>query len=167
MPNGNSCNLTAVLPDTGLSTIRLDSFLCGLGGTHYKAPISATTASWFLSLLVSTPFHSFGTVRLYAMRVTVLVSALLTFSSSALATCYFPNGQISPADTACDPSAIESSCCYKNQACLSNGLCVSDPHNPELARLHRGTCTDQSWKSGNCVRSSLGMSNAFCCICAY
>lgn len=38
----------------------------------------------------------------------------------------------------------------KNQACLSNGLCVSDPHSPIKARLHRGTCSDKTWESNDC-----------------
>lgn len=74
-------------------------------------------------------------------------------------------------DLACTPNSIVSACCFdvclpdrllvlgcslltiaKGQACLSNGLCVSDPHSSSLARLHRGTCTDQQWKSGNCPK---------------
>ncbi|KAF5850778.1 hypothetical protein GGP41_010393 [Bipolaris sorokiniana] len=86
------------------------------------------------------------------MRIAALVPVLLTFSSSVLATCWFPDGQESTLDTACNPDAIVSSCCFDRQACLSNGLCVSDPHDPARSRTHRGTCTDRGWKSGNCVR---------------
>lgn len=32
-----------------------------------------------------------------------------------------------------------------------------DPKNVNLARTHRGTCTDKTWKSGNCPRHCLGM----------
>ncbi|KAF2105298.1 hypothetical protein BDV96DRAFT_377230 [Lophiotrema nucula] len=84
------------------------------------------------------------------------VLALSTFSS---AKCFFPNGDESPSDTACNPDAIESACCFDGQACLSNGLCVSDPHIETLARLHRGTCTDANWKSGNCPRECLDIDN--------
>ncbi|EDU49956.1 hypothetical protein A1F94_010439 [Pyrenophora tritici-repentis] len=93
------------------------------------------------------------------MRVATIVPVLLAYSSAVFATCYFPNGNVVDSDTACNPNALVSSCCYDNQACLSNGLCVSDPHDPAKARLHRGTCTDKSWKSGNCVRQCLDTEN--------
>ncbi|KAL1796816.1 hypothetical protein ACET3X_005356 [Alternaria dauci] len=89
------------------------------------------------------------------MRVATSIAVFLSVSPTVLATCYFPNGNVVDSDTACNPNAIVSSCCYDNQACLSNGLCVSDPHDPVKARYHRGTCTDQAWKSGNCVRQCL------------
>ncbi|KAF2856744.1 hypothetical protein T440DRAFT_411935 [Plenodomus tracheiphilus IPT5] len=86
-------------------------------------------------------------------------ATVLALSSSVVATCYFPNGAVVDSDTACNPNAIESACCYNNQACLSNGLCVSDPHDAAKARLHRGTCTDEAWKSGNCPRQCLDINN--------
>ena len=98
---------------------------------------------------------------LSTMRVTAIVPALLAYSSTVVGTCYFPSGNVVDSDTACNPNALVSSCCYDNQACLSNGLCVSDPHDPAKARLHRGTCTDKTWKSGNCVRQCLGTSSVF------
>ncbi|KAF2192695.1 hypothetical protein K469DRAFT_717276 [Zopfia rhizophila CBS 207.26] len=83
-------------------------------------------------------------------------TAFVAFSSQTLAqTCYFPNGGVSSLDTACNPNALVSVCCYQGQSCLSNGLCVSDPHNETLARVHRGTCTDKNWRSGNCPRRCL------------
>ncbi|KAF2440264.1 hypothetical protein P171DRAFT_475773 [Karstenula rhodostoma CBS 690.94] len=75
---------------------------------------------------------------------------IASLSSHTLATCFFPNGNASPADTPCNPDAEVSHCCYKNQACLSNGLCVSDPYSPIKARLHRGTCSDKTWESNDC-----------------
>ena len=91
----------------------------------------------------------------------LLVPTLLALSASVLAQkCFFPNGQPAGSDTACNPNALVSACCFDNQACLSNGLCVSDPHDPVKARLHRGTCTDEAWKSGNCPRHCLGTSPA-------
>ncbi|KAJ4325467.1 hypothetical protein N0V94_000610 [Neodidymelliopsis sp. IMI 364377] len=85
---------------------------------------------------------------------------ILTCSATVLAQkCYFPNGGEVASDTVCNPNALVSACCYDNQACLSNGLCVSDPHDPVKARLHRGTCTDASWKSGNCPRHCLDIDN--------
>ncbi|KAF2681318.1 hypothetical protein K458DRAFT_343980 [Lentithecium fluviatile CBS 122367] len=80
-------------------------------------------------------------------------------SRTVAADCYFPNGDVVASDTACNPNALVSACCYDGQACLSNGLCVSDPHNETLARFHRGTCTDKAWKSGNCPRECLDIDN--------
>ncbi|KAF2003831.1 hypothetical protein P154DRAFT_519748 [Amniculicola lignicola CBS 123094] len=89
----------------------------------------------------------------------VSFTAFAAFASTAISQdCFFPNGDLSGSDTACNPNSLVSTCCYDGQACLSNGLCVSDPHNTTLARLHRGTCTDQDWKSGNCPRHCLGIS---------
>lgn len=62
------------------------------------------------------------------------------------AKCYFPNGETSYADVACDSSATDSFCCFSNQACLSNKLCY-DIGNRTYAR---GTCTDQTWQSSAC-----------------
>ncbi|KAH7402530.1 hypothetical protein BKA66DRAFT_577790 [Pyrenochaeta sp. MPI-SDFR-AT-0127] len=93
------------------------------------------------------------------MRLLIGLSTIFALGSTVFAACYFPNGGEVDSDTACDPNAIESACCYVNQACLSNGLCVSDPHDPVKARLHRGTCTDKAWRSGNCPRQCLDINN--------
>ena len=90
------------------------------------------------------------------MPFSLRLSMVLVLSPAVLSTCYFPNGNVSYLGTACNPNAIESACCAENQACLSNGLCVSDPHAPTISRLHRGACTDKAWKSGNCPRACLG-----------
>ncbi|PVH97850.1 hypothetical protein DM02DRAFT_616233 [Periconia macrospinosa] len=84
---------------------------------------------------------------------------VLTLSSRALSQCYFPNGGLAGSDTICNPNALVSSCCYDKQACLSNGLCVSDPLDAQKARLHRGTCSDKTWKSGNCPRQCTSIDN--------
>ncbi|ORY19856.1 hypothetical protein BCR34DRAFT_5515 [Clohesyomyces aquaticus] len=88
----------------------------------------------------------------YLLRYTSLLALSSTVFSQ---TCYFPNSKESTADTACNPNSLVSACCFDGQACLSNGLCVSDPHSTIKARLHRGTCTDKNWKSGNCPRQCL------------
>ncbi|KAF2271176.1 hypothetical protein CC78DRAFT_528091 [Lojkania enalia] len=94
---------------------------------------------------------------MYSLICPLAVAALV--SSSLAQTCYFPNGNVVPSDTACNPNALVSACCFDGQACLSNGLCVSDPHDETLARTHRGTCTDKNWKSGNCPRHCLSLTN--------
>ena len=68
--------------------------------------------------------------------------------SRAAATCYFPDGDISPYDTPCNPLANASVCCFTGQACLSNELCQADTDG--VITYARGTCTDQSWKSPDC-----------------
>ncbi|KAJ4985304.1 hypothetical protein SVAN01_09249 [Stagonosporopsis vannaccii] len=94
------------------------------------------------------------------MRTLARLAPALACATTVLAAqCYFPNGDKVNSDTACNPNALVSACCYDNQACLSNGLCVSDPHDPVKARLHRGTCTDANWKSGNCPRQCLDIDN--------
>ncbi|KAF2789351.1 hypothetical protein K505DRAFT_352637 [Melanomma pulvis-pyrius CBS 109.77] len=117
------------------------------------------------------------------MYLSAALVTVVALSASTLAqTCYFPNGAVSPDDIACTNGKV-SACCYKKgQACLSNGLCVSDPHDPSLAAYHRGTCTDKSWKIGggcpnHCTGGKLGKNdngvnvyscnhtnpNSFCC----
>ncbi|KAF2643269.1 hypothetical protein P280DRAFT_367648, partial [Massarina eburnea CBS 473.64] len=87
------------------------------------------------------------------------LTAVFALSSRAASECYFPNGDLSGSDTICNPNALVSSCCYDNQACMSNGLCMSNPHDASKARLHRGTCSDKTWKSGNCPRECLSVAN--------
>ncbi|CAI6335736.1 unnamed protein product [Periconia digitata] len=91
------------------------------------------------------------------MHSLIHLATILTLSSRTLSDCFFPNGDRSFSDTICNPDALVSSCCYDNQACLSNGLCVSDPLDAQKARIHRGTCSDKTWKSGNCPRSCLSV----------
>ena len=90
-------------------------------------------------------------------------SLVYAFHLAALAsaTCYFPNGDVSPADVACESDATESFCCFNDQACLSNKLCLvnvneTDPQNYIYAR---GTCTDQNWQSDACPQFCLGASS--------
>ncbi|KAL5362706.1 hypothetical protein BJX96DRAFT_154437 [Aspergillus floccosus] len=80
---------------------------------------------------------------------------LLTLLATAAAvdrnaTCYFVNGQIADQDVPCNLSAEISTCCNKNDICLSNGLCyLQYSSSPSLSR---GSCTDQDW-SGDCAKA--------------
>ncbi|KAE8374829.1 hypothetical protein BDV26DRAFT_269226 [Aspergillus bertholletiae] len=74
---------------------------------------------------------------------------LLALATTALAvksdaTCYFVNGNIASADVPCNTSAEITTCCNKNDICLSNGLCYlqSQGNHPVMSR---GSCTDQNW----------------------
>ena len=53
----------------------------------------------------------------------ILAEEIIT---SMAQTCYFPNGNESPRDTPCraPTSSQESACCYKNDICLDNNLCL-------------------------------------------
>ncbi|OCL09161.1 hypothetical protein AOQ84DRAFT_27995 [Glonium stellatum] len=79
-----------------------------------------------------------------------LLSAFALLPLALAQSCHFPDGTVSGLDVPCNPSALVSACCYSDQACLSNGLCVSDPLNDTLKAYHRGTCTDQNWESSAC-----------------
>ncbi|KAE8138520.1 hypothetical protein BDV38DRAFT_292124 [Aspergillus pseudotamarii] len=72
--------------------------------------------------------------------------ALITTSVAVRsdATCYFVNGNIATADVPCNTSAEITTCCNKNDICLSNGLCYlqSQGNHPVMSR---GSCTDQNW----------------------
>lgn len=91
-----------------------------------------------------------------AMPSNLLSSGLLSIFALlpwALAqSCHFPDGSVASSDVPCNPSALVSACCFSDQACLSNGLCVSDPLNDTLKAYHRGTCTDQNFESSACPR---------------
>ena len=69
-------------------------------------------------------------------------------------TCYFPNGNVSPQDVACEASASDSFCCYHDQACLSNGVCMTGVVDG-IQQYARGTCTDPNWESGACPKFCL------------
>ncbi|KOC18449.1 hypothetical protein AFLA70_185g002001 [Aspergillus flavus AF70] len=71
-----------------------------------------------------------------------LVTTSVAVNSDA--TCYFVNGNIATADVPCNTSAEITTCCNKNDICLSNGLCYlqSQGNHPVMSR---GSCTDQNW----------------------
>ncbi|EXJ84616.1 hypothetical protein A1O3_05286 [Capronia epimyces CBS 606.96] len=82
-----------------------------------------------------------------ALLVRLLVTCLLL--REATATCYFPDGNVSSLDVACNPDAVDSFCCYSHQACLSNKLCLTGVEDG-VNQYARGTCTDHTWQSGAC-----------------
>jgi hypothetical protein len=80
----------------------------------------------------------------------LLVLASLPF---IIATCYYPNGDVTPADVACSDTTEESACCGQGYACLSNGLCERNNDtldaNSESSYV-RGSCTDPTFRSSYC-----------------
>ena len=65
----------------------------------------------------------------------------------ALATsqCYDQNG-VTTTDTACDSGFLPTFCCPSGYSCLSNGLCGKGDS------LQMGSCSDQAWSGGSCVK---------------
>jgi hypothetical protein len=65
--------------------------------------------------------------------------------------CYFHNGDLAAFDIPCtnlttlDDADIP--CCGSGRQCLENRMCSSVEGDPNPSR---GSCTDQSWQSGNC-----------------
>src|ERR1700710_1323882 len=81
---------------------------------------------------------------------------VLAFSlrfSPVFSTCYYPNGDVTPADVACSDSTDEAACCGQGYACLSNGICMRNEETIDANSQNtyvRGSCTDSSWKSSFC-----------------
>lgn len=93
---------------------------------------------------------------------------VLTLSYISLAngqerkTCYSVNGTPDPAMSACNATAAQSSCCYSDSYCLSNGLCFGQSALYGN-RLSRVGCTDASWRDPACFRNcKTGMSCGSC-----
>lgn len=91
-----------------------------------------------------------------ATAATPLSSILISLSLflwQAQAICYFPNGKTASQDGPCRDDTEHSACCGQGFACLSNGMCVAVVdlvRPPELIPYHRASCTDKSWRSGDC-----------------
>ena len=85
--------------------------------------------------------------------------ALLAASAhlpSASATCYYPNGDTAN-DVPCNSETDESTCCGTGYACYGISsqyyLCMSTGDEIQKngsSSFVRGSCTDSSWRSGNC-----------------
>lgn len=94
--------------------------------------------------------HS-GTImrRPFYTRLQITTIALLTLLFAATpcnANCFFPDGSDATDMVECPDS---KSCCGKNQACLSNGLCFG----ADIGVIYRGSCSDKSWPIAECPRA--------------
>jgi hypothetical protein len=63
----------------------------------------------------------------------------------AASQCYDQNG-VTTTDTACDSGSLPTFCCPSGYSCLSNGLCGKGDS------LQMGSCSDQAWLGGSCVK---------------
>lgn len=82
-----------------------------------------------------------------------MILLLVTFILVAQAqqTCYSINGNPDTTMSPCNASATNSGCCYANEYCLTNGLCI----NQALVggnRLSRVGCTDKTWEDPACFQ---------------
>ncbi|ODM23380.1 hypothetical protein SI65_00969 [Aspergillus cristatus] len=72
-----------------------------------------------------------------------LLLITLLISTVSAQTCYFVNGNVANEDVPCNTTAPISTCCNKNDICLSNGLCYLQGSNgPSFSR---GSCTNKDW----------------------
>ncbi|KAI4211374.1 MAG: hypothetical protein LQ351_005800 [Letrouitia transgressa] len=91
---------------------------------------------------------------LFLTKAIALFFCVLRISSatSSARKCYYPGGIYQPNDTPCNPTAPNSDCCAPEDICLSNGLC----YRSNINRLHRGSCTDPTFKTPNCTKTCTG-----------
>ena len=87
------------------------------------------------------------------MHVPNLIAVSIYFLGNVLTigaqTCYWPDRSIETSHIPCQAAASgkASACCPYWDICLDNGLCLPQVGNEVI---WRGTCTDQSWQSGDC-----------------
>ena len=82
---------------------------------------------------------------------TILAAVSLILVVRAQQTCYSINGNPDTKMSPCNASAANSGCCYANEYCLTNGLCI----NQALVggnRLSRVGCTDKTWEDPACFQ---------------
>lgn len=84
----------------------------------------------------------------------LIILAQLAVLAGAI--CYYPDGSVAQ-DTPCTDSTAQSTCCGTGYACLGLSatffLCEatgSELNKPGASQYVRGSCTDKSWRSGNC-----------------
>lgn len=88
---------------------------------------------------------------------------VLTLSSQADTSCYYPDGTYKSADRPCIDNGTQESFCCGSQGviCLSDKVCYNNQANEPFTYV-RGSCTDQSFKSSACPQFCL--SSYFSCI---
>lgn len=92
---------------------------------------------------------------LYLARLIALATAITsTIFARAQQVCYGPDGVVAPNDIPCDPQASVSTCCGDGWLCNVDNVCVQADASRTISR---GTCTDQSWRSGDCPLFCQGM----------
>ncbi|TVY33134.1 hypothetical protein LSUB1_G007303 [Lachnellula subtilissima] len=77
----------------------------------------------------------------------LLLGPLFFAAVNATATCWYPDNKTSePTHVPCNQTiSTASACCDPNDSCSVSGFCLG-----QSGWIYRGSCTDQSWDSGNC-----------------
>jgi len=88
-------------------------------------------------------------------RVTFLPCLFLAWHISKVSSiCYYPDGTATNSDQPCLSGSEPSWCCGHGFICLDNKMCMATPQQLEadhgLAPYVRGSCTDKTWRDGNC-----------------
>ncbi|PGH06137.1 hypothetical protein GX51_02525 [Blastomyces parvus] len=83
------------------------------------------------------------------MKLLHSAHCLLGFAYAVSAVCFYRNGNVTPADVPCHDTG-PSTCCPMGYACLSNNICVDPNAENETVGYIRGSCTDKSWRAGQC-----------------
>ncbi|KAF4459501.1 hypothetical protein FALBO_13740 [Fusarium albosuccineum] len=85
------------------------------------------------------------------MRSIIIFLAALAVPVHSI--CHYPSGRAST-DVPCNDNDEESACCGPGMVYLSNRVCMAsgnDLQSPHVKSTYvRGTCTDKTWRSGNC-----------------
>ncbi|QKX53207.1 uncharacterized protein TRUGW13939_00283 [Talaromyces rugulosus] len=79
----------------------------------------------------------------------LLFPLLVLGATHVSAICYNPDGSTTSQDVPCSLSH-QSNCCHPGWACLSNKLCQNPNAPNDTVAYVRGSCTDKTWRSGNC-----------------
>ncbi|KAK8034357.1 hypothetical protein PG993_009352 [Apiospora rasikravindrae] len=83
----------------------------------------------------------------------ILVAFLFPILVMGASPCFYPNGDVAPSGSPCNPNSDTTSPCCDGTfgaVCLENGLCIAPQGN-----LIRGSCTDRNWGEG-CTHFCLG-----------
>ena len=87
------------------------------------------------------------------MKASSSLYFLIPYFSGVASICYYPDGSVSPQDTPCRDDTAQSTCCGQGYACLSNSICAAtgkEIQKPGATLYVRGSCTDKTWRSGDC-----------------
>jgi hypothetical protein len=89
-------------------------------------------------------------------QISLLVFTLIFQCPHVHSVCYYPSGDQTPGDIACEDSSQDSACCPLGYACLNMGMCATTNVTPTAApgstnfEWMRGSCTDPAWRAFEC-----------------
>lgn len=91
-------------------------------------------------------------------QISLLFVTLVLYCSHVHSVCFYPSGDQTPGDIACqDDSAdsADSACCPQGYACINNGICMQTSVTPiapdsTVFEWMRSSCTDSTWRSSQC-----------------